>query len=344
VKKTLFISSLLFACTYFAQGSVSVAVSTPKANADVTSPFAVQATASSSKPITGWQVYVDGISRYAAGSTASISNSLSVVQGTHQVVVRAWDTSGAYDSETLQVTVQAAASTPTPPPTSSPATGIPTPPSTAKVFTNIEQMSNWTACGTAACAGGSGGSAFWQALNQTSPSMDGNSMEIFNSGVWGDALWWQKFGAYNSATNMLWDFYVNLDAQAASSAQALEYDQFQFVGGYNYMIGTECNYAAGVWDTWNEFAGSWIHTTIPCPKFTSGTWHHIQMYVTTDHSNHTYTYKTFVVDGKSYTLNQTQPAKNLGWGDNIGVQYQLDVDASGAGYHEWVDQSKFTIW
>ena len=37
--------------------------------------------------------------------------------------------------------------------------------------------------------------------------------------------------------------------------------------------------------------------------------------MTNDHTNHTYTYKTLVVDGVVYNLNQTQPAKNLGWLD-----------------------------
>ena len=67
-------------------------------------------------------------------------------------------------------------------------------------------------------------------------------------------------GADDSATNFLWDFYVQLDSASVNAAQALEYDAFQFVGGYNYMIGTECNYAAGVWDTWNEASG---HGCIP---------------------------------------------------------------------------------
>jgi hypothetical protein len=50
------------------------------------------------------------------------------------------------------------------------------------------------------------------------------------------------------------------------------------------------------------------------------------------------------VDGVSYAVNQTQPAKYLAWGDNLGVQWQLDVNASGTGYHEWVDNAKLTIW
>ncbi|HVP63355.1 MAG TPA: hypothetical protein VMT82_00580 [candidate division Zixibacteria bacterium] len=222
---------------------------------------------------------------------------------------------------------------------------LPTPPSTAHVFTNIDQMTTgWASCNSAGCAGGAGGGSYWQAFNQTTPSLDGRSMEIYHDGRWSNVLFYKKLGAINTATNFLWDFWVRLDSASLTNAQALEYDAFQFLNGYNYMIGTECNYGAGVWDTWNEYTGHWIHTSIPCKKFAANTWHHIQWYMTTNHTNHTYTYKTLVVDGHAYYLNQTQPAKNLGWAANTGVQWQLDVNASGGGYHEWVDQAKVSIW
>jgi hypothetical protein len=215
------------------------------------------------------------------------------------------------------------------------------------VFSNIEQMATgWSSCDTAACAGGTGEGTYWQAFDQSSPSLSGRSMEIYQDGSYSNALWTRKMGANDAATSFLWDFYVQLDSASVDAGQALEYDAFQFVGGYNYMMGTECNYAAGVWDTWNESAGQWLHTTIPCTKFAAGSWHHIQWYMTDDHTNHTYTYKTLVVDGVVYNLNQTQPAKNLGsgWTDNAGVQWQLDVNASGTGYPEWVDNATFSIW
>lgn len=330
-------------------GPISVSVSAPQNYASVTSPVALNATAGGSKAITGWHVYVDGKDSYSGPATNNINGSIPMASGTHSLVVRAWDTSGVYASQTLQVTVGSSGSTtpppqPPPPPTTTSA-GLPTPPSTAKVFSNIEEMTTgWTNCGSAACAGGNGTSSYWQAFNQTTPSMDGRSMQINNAGVWANALWWRKMGANNAATNMLWDFWVYLDDKAAKYGQSLEYDSFQFVGGYNYMIGTQCNYGAGVWDTWNEVTQKWLHTSIPCPKFAANTWHHIQQYVTMNHTNHTYTYKTFVIDGKVYNLNQTQPAKYLAWEDNLGAQWQLDVNATGGAYSEWVDKAKLTIW
>jgi len=331
----------LFASSCFAQ--VSVSVSAPQAYATVATTFQVQASASSSHPITGWQVYLDGSDVAAAGATGTLSSSIAATQGTHQVVVRAWDSTGEFGSQAFQVTASSAG-TPAPPP-STPSSALPTPPSNAKVFNSIDQMTTgWASCATTACAGGNGGGSYWQAFNQGSPSLDGSSMEIYHDGTWSNALWYRKMGANDAVTNFLWDFYVQLDSASVNAAQALEYDAFQFVGGYNYMIGTECNYAAGVWDTWNEATQKWLHTTVPCKKFAPGTWHHIQWYMTTNHSSHTYTYKTLVVDGVAYTLNQTQPALYLGWPDNLGAQWQLDVNATGGGYHEWVDKATLSVW
>jgi hypothetical protein len=182
------------------------------------------------------------------------------------------------------------------------------------------------------------------AQNQGSPSLSGSSVEFYNSGVWANALWWNKLDANDSVSNFLWDFYFYLDDASLSSAQALEFDVFQASGGYNYMIGLECNYPPGVWDTWDEASGQWIHSSVPCPQFAPNTWHHFQSYVQRLPNTQTYKYVTLAVDGNSYTVNVTGNAKYLAWSDELGVQYQLDVNASGAGYHMWVDNSNLTVW
>ena len=125
--------------------------------------------------------------------------------------------------------------------------GLPTPPPGATVFSQIQEMSGWGSCNAPSCAGGSGNGSYWMAQFQQQPSLSGDSTEIFNSGVWDNALWYMKLGSgHDSATNLLWDFWVQVDSNALTGAQALEYDSFQFLNGYNYMIGSQCNIAAGV--------------------------------------------------------------------------------------------------
>ena len=222
--------------------------------------------------------------------------------------------------------------------------GLPTPPAGATVFSKLQNGTDWHSCNDPACAGGGAKGTYWMAQNQSSPSRDGSSMEFFTSGVYTNALFWQYLGPTDDVTNFLWDFYFYLDDNAQGATQALEFDAFQFVNGYNYMMGSECDYAGGHWDSWDGASNKWIHTSVPCKKFSSNTWHHIQWYITADHKKHQYTYITLVIDGNPNPLNLTRNAKDFGWPDNLGVQWQLDVNASGGGYHEWVDEATLTVW
>ena len=84
-----------------------VFVSSPANYSTVSSPVPVQATADASPghTITGWHIYVDGQDVYTAGSVTSINPNVNMSGGNHTVIVRAWDTSGNYGDQTLNITV-----------------------------------------------------------------------------------------------------------------------------------------------------------------------------------------------------------------------------------------------
>ena len=338
MKNRLLLAAALMSFSVAAAAAPRVTVTTPSNNSQVGSPFNLVANASSNYRIVGWHVYLDSVNVYTGGQTNSISTSINASPGTHQLVTRAWDSSGAYGDvwETITVTDGGGGG--------GGGDGLPSPPPGAIVFNHIEDRGGWQWCHDRGCAGGSGQGAYWMAQYQRNPSRDGSSAEFFNSGVWANALWWNKVGAHNNVRNLEWDFWFQVDNASQSAGQALEFDAFQFIGGYNYMIGTQCNYGSHTWDTWDEATGHWVHTSISCPRFSSNTWHHVQWYMTTNPSAHQYTYHTLVVDGHSYTVNITHNAKYLAWGDNLGVQWQLDVNSSGQGYHEWIDQATLTVW
>lgn len=93
-------------CTCSLAFAVTVNVTTPANGASVTPPIPIAASASSYNRITGWRIYVDGRSVFQAGATSGIATALTTSAGTHQVVVRAWDSTGRYGSATLTVNVQ----------------------------------------------------------------------------------------------------------------------------------------------------------------------------------------------------------------------------------------------
>ncbi len=325
-------AAVCLALSLAASATVNVTVTAPLDGAQLSSPFSLDAYAISPNAITGWVIYLDGKIVYRAGQRQSINASIPAPTGNHELVTRAWDSTGGYGSVYEHITITSGNN------------GLPVPPPWATIFSHIEDSNPWGSCHDPGCAGGSGSGTYWMGQHQSAPSRDGSSAEYFNSGVWANALWWHKFGAHNNVRNFLFDFYIYLDDSSKVSTQALEFEAFQFVGGYNYMIGTQCNYGSGVWDTWDEGSGHWYHTSIPCPKFSTNTWHHIQMYQTTNVNSHKYTYVTLVVDGKVYPVGITWNAKYLGWGDNLGAQWQLDVNGTGQGYHEWMDQATLTVW
>ena len=94
-----------------ALATVTVTVGTPANNATLTSPVRVAASATTNTPgaqVTGWHIYVDGSDAYGtSGPTSSIDQTLTMSTGDRTVVVRAWDSTGAFGSQTLTLHVTA---------------------------------------------------------------------------------------------------------------------------------------------------------------------------------------------------------------------------------------------
>jgi hypothetical protein len=165
----------------------------------------------------------------------------------------------------------------------------------AQVYNNIDDSligfqnppcSNLNPAGSF-CAGGSGTPVGLptQTIDNVSPSLDGDSMEIsldgesLPSGETTNVLWPWKAGANNSITTFVGTYHVYLPE--ITNVQALEYDQFQFNAGTRYMFGSECDsptLAGGFWRIWNQQTSTWVLTTAPCTLLTSGAqgnWHTI---------------------------------------------------------------------
>jgi hypothetical protein len=84
---------------------VAVNISTPANRASVNSPVNIRAAATSAHAITGWHLYVDNVDVFAQNSGNSVDANLAMSSGAHSIVVRGWDSIGAYGDQTIEVTV-----------------------------------------------------------------------------------------------------------------------------------------------------------------------------------------------------------------------------------------------
>ncbi len=319
---------------------VSVSVQSPSNGSSVSNPVTFQASGSSPNGIAGWVIYVDNGNAYQVDNYSnSLSATVSLGGGSHNVYIRAWDrVSGYGTSSSFTVNVSGSNSG-----GSSGNGALPTPPSSAKVFDNIEDMSGYKQC-SVDCAGGKPSWNYWMSQWQGSPSMDGSSLQLYNGGgAWSNVLFYKSLGANNWATNFIWDFYVYFDSSTIANLHTSEFDLFQSINGVELMVGSQCNYGEGDWNLWDQGAGAWIDTSIPCRRFSPGTWHHIQWYIQRV-SSWQYKYVTLVVDGTPYSVNRTYGGNYQGWADTLGVQWQLDLGPDGVDAHQWVDQVRLSIW
>jgi hypothetical protein len=91
-----------------AAATVTIAVDRPLEGDVLASPIAVAASATASAGnarVTAWQVYVDGVLAYGTGPAPAISASVAMDDGDHELIVRAWDSTGDYSSASLTVTI-----------------------------------------------------------------------------------------------------------------------------------------------------------------------------------------------------------------------------------------------
>ena len=203
----------------------------------------------------------------------------------------------------------------------------------------------WGSCST--CAGGQNSTTQFSTSLVGSPATDGQSRQFFlyAPSPYTNALWWYKLGLTSTATRFRFDFRFYIDQNAATNAQAFEFDTFQFINGRQDVFGLQCNVASRTWDVWNGGAGAWVRTQLACSTPTPNAWHRLTLnyHRTSDLNMH---YDSLSLDGVSVSLGYTEPSGVLpaGWGNNFGVQFQLDTGANGGQVTMWVDNVSLSTW
>jgi hypothetical protein len=343
---------------------VTIHLTSPSAPGTYTTPARFTATASSSKTITGYVVYqnasgsyVDAYQNAKTTLDAWVILPLTASGGpqSQSVFVRAWNSGGfCGDSSILAVTASG--------------THVPTVLAGSTAFNNADDdqtgdggiTHGWGDCGDPACSGGVNTATVSFAFGQL-PEKDTNGSIRFTvtGGNNANGLFHYKVGAQNTESNFLWDFWFQLSSTTSTDAQAIEFDLFQSINGKKYMFGTQCNYATGVWQAWNDVTVHWINaipntatdgtligSPLTCAMFSTGAWHHAQFFLQRTYGGRLQ-YGNVSIDGLTTQWNITAPASNTTWSDVLGINHQLDTNASFTGsatLQEWADLDDITAW
>ena len=296
----------------------------------------VDATAYASDGMTGWAIYVDDHVAYQVNTGSNVlTHTLNIANGRHLLYARAWDRRGSGTSATLLIQIG-------PPAWSSSA--LPTPPASAQVLRQMQNTTaDWKDCSI--CAAGTNDTTnYWMAPFRSEPSMSGSSRELFAGGLpWTNVLFIKTMSETTNVTHYLWDFWIYHDPTSAANIWSAEFDLFHVLGGHEFMMGSQCDFGDGYWNTWDSANNRWIMIGLPCSRWAPDTWHHVQWYV--ERINPTqYRYDTLVVDGHGYGINEVWSVNPTSWPDAVGIQYQLDQSASGTPVHQWIDNVKLTVW
>lgn len=171
-----------------------------------------------------------------------------------------------------------------------------------------------------------------------------------------NALWFIYTGEYvANAPNVAVDLYAYVTS-GGTTAQAFEYDVFEYAGNIRYMFGTQCNQLGdGHWDVWDMLHGRWIASSVPCSSMEVNKWHHIQMtfhrVIGDTNKCDGYPcmyYDVITVDGHNYSVNMVEPSGPFpsiwGAGNNSGLNIQLDIGPSGKPLTEFIDRANVQFY
>lgn len=243
--------------------------------------------------------------------------------------------------------------------TFAPPAPLPAIPSTASVYADLEQVTGWTNCVTAACSGSqppSGVTCSGSVAQKSSPADSPRGADSVSvTGAWCNILEYlhQACPGNNchATTNFLYhvSFYI---PAADTTIQALEFDPDNFDASWEYFLSMQCDSATGDWRFWqmgqnaakttsagwtqNDENGNPLPTKYPCGILSQkGTWHEMWLYGTMQYGGTlpTYTYQTFIVDGQVIfqDLNNPYPAAPYtisGGVGNFNFEHQIDNNGS----------------
>ncbi|HUA16917.1 MAG TPA: hypothetical protein VMG31_16605 [Verrucomicrobiae bacterium] len=296
-------------------------ISSPTNGQTVQSPFHLLVNTQAAAPIYNTRVYVDG-KAVLFSFLGSLDQYIWAANGNHTIEVVSEDQSGYIATQTVPITV------------SGQNPGL----------SQIQNLDGWINCSSvlatgAVCAAGLGTAKSALEQSQTSPTLNGGTSSKFamegGTHAYSNALYWLPLGGGNNVSHFTFDLWFYIDNGKAP--QALEFDVNQTFGGTRWTWGSECSFnGSHKWDIWNDAAGVWVDTDVPCNDFPSNTWIHLIWSL--ERVGNQVHYISLNVADSTYTIDQYFTAQSKWYADEIDVAFQMDGNFEQEPYNVWLDQ------
>jgi hypothetical protein len=335
----------IFALAAVVAPASATTVSTPKNNAEMTSPFSLVA---STETCDGHPAVSMGYS-IDHGKTTITKTSFSAMvvagEGKHVLHVKCWGKHGAAGDTNLNITIEAPVAPPPPPPPGGGGGGT-----GVTVVSDVQSNTDWVWTHDPGTPGNASGTSSIQAA----PSLSGNARQysVDFSGAGGE-IFHTKVGADTNATHFVYSASVWLDDP--SSLANIEMDMNQVIAnGDTVIFGFQCDGYSGTWDytlnigTRTKPHDTWKHSSAACPApktWAPQTWHTVQISYSRD-TDGVVTYESVVLDGNQQDLVGAtgSSAFSLHWGSTLITNFQLDGLGSSGQITAYLDKVSVSRW
>lgn len=314
-----------------------------------------------------WIVYIDGQSAFTSYAGAiQVKTNLEVPVGIHDVIVKVWDVNNhtaSYSASNVVVTQGVMIVPP-----------FVQPPSNAITLRNLDNEGalegavKWHGPFTGAAASCRGGDEICAA---TAPVAIANPVQFvptpaalpvasdgmvalfqvlpgtepYGNAGYGTTIFYDQ----PTKVNYVSDMWVML---TSTNIQTLELDLAASLNGTEFTFGTQCDFASGYWDFWDDAPGkSGWRGIIPASQnndlvcnLQPNQWVHLRFNMF--HNATSFQFVSLEIDGVNHALTELAPSltSRKRSGNGTAVQLQLDSNSSATPFEVYLDNFNITTW
>ena len=212
----------------------------------------------------------------------------------------------------------------------------------ATTVDHIEDTTGWHSCSS--CTKSTGiASSYSLTQFLASPSQDGSSSKFHlgTSQPLADVVWFKRISNSSSATRF--SYTVHYYYKDASVPTGMEFSASERVGYKWYRWDWQCSYYFKVWRVWDNARGTWVNTSVGCPRPTAYKWTGVNF--EGHRANGKVYFDAITINGTKHYVNKSfNPKPMSSSSSSVTVHFQLNGGKSTAGFDAWGDRFSLTYW